>query len=99
MMFPKQGVYRSEKWKAAVREMGFCIRCGSTDSLECAHRDEGKGMGMKASDALTCLLCRACHYALGNGKDLDRDTKRAEMNRCIVMQLDWLTLNGRIKIA
>lgn len=99
MMFPKQGVFRSKPWMAAVHEMGFCIRCGSTEGLECCHRDEGKGYGLKTSDSLVCLLCRKCHFLLGNGKELDRDTKRAEMNRCIVMQLDWLTTNGRIKVT
>jgi len=84
-MFPKHPPLRSADWKIAVRMLGYCVRCGSNDGCEPAHRNEGKGMGMKASDAACAALCRVCHLELDQGRTMTRPEKRAELDRCIVL--------------
>ncbi|MGC0154826.1 hypothetical protein ACPRNU_20405 [Chromobacterium vaccinii] len=82
-------------WLAAVGSLKFCVLCGAY-GVQVAHRDEGKGMGMKSPDALTAALCPACHHELGNGNKLTREERRAEMNRAIVLTLEKLTAGGLV---
>jgi hypothetical protein len=98
MMFPKTTVYRSEKWKQAVRELGFCVRCRTQGPTECAHRDESKGMGQKTSDVTCASLCAPCHRELTDSRHLEREEKRNEMNRCIVLTIEELASTGRLTI-
>jgi len=85
--------FRSMSWLEAVRSIGFCVRCGK-HGVEAAHRDEGKGIGIKTSDALTAALCPECHHEIGNGNNMTRDERRAEMDRAIVLTIEILAANG-----
>ena len=85
MSFPKNPSLRSEDWKRAVRLLGYCVRCMAVCQPDCAHRNEGKGMGMKASDAACAALCRPCHFELDQGSNMVREDRRNEMDRCIVL--------------
>lgn len=71
-------------WFAAVASLGACQLCGSREALQVAHRDYGKGIGMKTSGAEATLLCAACHRELTDGTRYDRAEKRALMDRAIV---------------
>lgn len=84
-MIEKHPPLRSEAWKQAVRSLGYCVRCKTTCQPQCAHRNEGKGMGMKASDAACAALCPICHRELDQGRGMSRDERRAEIDRCIVL--------------
>jgi hypothetical protein len=86
---------RSENWLTNVREIGLCMRCGAF-GVEAAHRDFGKGFGQKTDDCATAALCPKCHFDLGNGRELDRATRRAEMDRCIVDTLIQLARAGKV---
>lgn len=45
-----------------------CANCGAQDgTIVPAHRNEGKGMGIKTHDAYCCPLCMSCHHAYDNG--------------------------------
>lgn len=77
-----------------------CIACGrQCETVVPAHANEGKGMGMKVSDALTIPLCMSCHTAY----DLttDRDDARAWFNRlhakwmCVLIEGGALVLSGK----
>jgi len=50
------------------------------DGTVCAahsnQQRDGKGTGIKASDAMVASLCSKCHYELDNGKDLSKDERR-----------------------
>jgi hypothetical protein len=80
---------RDSDWLQAVRDIPCCVRCRKF-GVQAAHRDEGKGFGTKTDDALTAAICPDCHRELGEGKDMDRATRRAEMNHWIIETLKVL---------
>ena len=88
-------IYRNKKWLQAVREIDCCVLCGRY-GVQAAHRNEGKGIGMKVDDSLTAALCPDCHTRIDNGRDLSREHRRAEMDRAIVLTLQALTRDGRL---
>jgi hypothetical protein len=45
-----------------------------------AHRNEGKGMGLKTPDIFTVPGCPACHHEYDQGKRFEREFKRALWN-------------------
>lgn len=45
-----------------------------------AHRNEGKGMGLKTADVLTVPACAACHHEYDQGKRFLREQKRDMWN-------------------
>lgn len=69
------------------------------DGIQVAHRDFGKGMGMKTKAWMTCPLCLACHQELTDGKKYNRDEKRALMDRAIVNTHDLLIQSGKVKLV
>ena len=83
-------IYRNKNLTEIVRDLP-CMHCGAIDGTVCAaHRNEGKGMGVKVSDALIAALCHRCHYELDNGKDLSRDERRDMWNRAYVKTMQYL---------
>ncbi|EFH8820856.1 hypothetical protein GFP84_12430 [Escherichia coli] len=75
--------------------MEFCVLCGRY-GVQAAHRNEGKGVGIKVDDCLTAALCVDCHSRIDNGRDMSREERRAEMDRAIVLTLKKLVNNGRV---
>lgn len=73
---------RSSSYLAAVRRIVFCVICNAT-GVQAAHRNEGKGMGSKASDFETAALCPRCHYEIDNGRLLSKSERRELMDRAI----------------
>lgn len=90
-------IYRNKKWLQAVREIDCCVLCGR-QGVQAAHRNEGKGIGIKVDDSLTAALCPDCHARIDNGRDLSREERRAEMDRAIVLTLQALTREGRLTV-
>lgn len=93
---PKAPTFRSEAWLAAVRSIP-CVKCGKP--AEAAHRNEAKGMGIKADDALTAALCREHHAEIDQGRHMTREERRAEIDRCIVLTVRELARAGKLRIA
>ena len=93
----RANVHRDARWLSAVRDIECCVRCQQF-GVEAAHRDVGKGMGQKTDDATTAALCSACHHELGNGADLDRETRRHEMDWAIVETIIELARAGRLAV-
>lgn len=87
--------YRSRKWLAAVASLEICVLCG-VHGVQVAHRNEGKGMGLKVSDALTAALCPSCHNLIDNDKSLEREHRRKLMDRAIVRTLEKLADGGMV---
>jgi len=75
--------YRDRRLLNAVRDFA-CQWCGRDDgTIVAAHSNEGiagKGMGMKASDALVAALCDQCHREVDQSSFLTR-RERQEMWR------------------
>lgn len=89
--------FRSRKWLSAVGELGDCVLCG-TYGVQVAHRNEGKGMGLKCDDSLTAAICPKCHNSIDNGKELSREERRALMDKAIVLTIQRLARVGRITV-
>lgn len=71
--------YRNKKLLELCREIP-CQSCGRSDGTVCAahsnQQRDGKGTGIKASDAMIASLCSKCHHELDNGKDLSKEERR-----------------------
>jgi len=80
---------------AAVASLCDCVLCGRY-GVQVAHRNEGKGMGLKNDDSLTAALCPECHHEIDNGKAISRQERRALMDRAIVLTLQQLTQRGLV---
>lgn len=93
----KQPVFRSEKWLQAVRELEDCVRCGR-HGVQAAHRNEGKGKGVKVSDCCSAALCVPCHSEIDQGTSMSRDERRSEMDRAIVLTVEKLAKAGRLVV-
>lgn len=91
----KQKTYRSKKWLAAVGSIDQCVLCGAWGT-QVAHRNEGKGMGMKVDDSATAALCISCHNSIDNGNQLSRDERRQLMDRAIVLTVIQVTRSGLV---
>lgn len=100
---PKDAPHYSAAWRAAVRGIRCCVRCrkpfAEQTSPDVAHRNESKGMGQKVDDCLTAALCRECHGELDQGKDMTRDERRRELDRCILLTLVILFRAGKVMVA
>lgn len=86
------------RWFAAVAEIGRCALCG-TFGVQVAHRDYGKGMGMKTAAWETAPLCPECHRELTDGTQYSRAEKRALMDRAIVNTHNTLAKAGKLRLA
>lgn len=91
----KQRTYRSKAWLAAVRLIEDCVHCG-THGTQAAHRNKGKGMAVKSSDALTAALCPFCHRDLDQGSSLSHEERRTLMDEAILATIDELARRGLI---
>lgn len=76
-----------------------CAVCGIDDgTCSPAHRNEGKGMGLKVSDALVAPLCFSCHRELDQGKG-SRAEKRDTWNRAYIDTVSKMIEEGTLKIG
>lgn len=90
----KEETFRSEAWLRAVRSIP-CVFCGAP--VQAAHRNEGKGMGLKVDDCLAAALCPPEHAEIDQGKNMTRDERRARMDRAIVLTLRELVRRGLVR--
>ncbi|MVW80197.1 hypothetical protein [Bordetella sp. 02P26C-1] len=87
----ESSVFRSRQHRLNVATLD-CVHCGRQGRSQAAHLNllaAGKGMGLKASDALIVPLCcdepgrRGCHHALDQGAVYDKATSAA-------LQIGWI---------
>lgn len=95
---PKHVRHESEAWRRAVAALP-CVLCGCEGQTQCAHRNEGKGMGLKTDDAMTAALCLTCHADIDQGPDLSRDDRRSRMDYAILLTISALVRAGNLRIA
>ena len=78
---PKRPPVRDEAYMRLVAAMD-CAHCGKAGPSQCAHGDEGKGMGIKASDETCWPACAdtpgrvGCHTLIGASGMFTRDQRR-----------------------
>ena len=90
---PKDVRYISEQWRRHVAGLP-CVHCGGAS--QAAHRNLGKGLGLKTDDCLCAALCPPEHARIDQGRDLTRDERRAIMDRYIVLTLQALVKAGKV---
>jgi len=83
------------RWFDAVAEIEVCVITGH-HGIQVAHRDFGKGMGLKTAPWMTAALWHELHRELTDGTQYNRDEKRALMDRAIVNTHDRLIRAGRL---
>lgn len=97
-------MYRNKKLLEIVRECP-CQHCGRQDgTVVSAHSNQlrdGKGRGIKSSDAMIAALCYTCHMNLDQGKDLSKQ-ERIDMweeayrkTMCFLIEQELLIVNPR----
>lgn len=87
-----------KRWQSAVHSLETCSRCGR-HGIQWAHRNEGKGMGLKVSPDQSAALCIPCHTALDQYRDMTREESRAEMDRAIVITHHRLYQAGKLRLV
>ena len=95
---PKEDRHESEAWRRAVAALP-CVLCRREGDTQAAHRNEGKGMGLKTDDALTAALCTACHSAIDQGKEFTREERRQRLDLAILLTIRALARAGKLRIA
>lgn len=94
----KDSRHESEPWRRAVAALP-CVLCQREGETQAAHRNEGKGMGLKTDDALTAALCTTCHTAIDQGPDFSRDERRRRLDVAILLTIRALARAGKLRIA
>lgn len=95
---PKDNRHESEAWRRAVAALP-CVLCHREGETQAAHRNEGKGMGLKTDDALTAALCQTCHSAIDQGPEYSRDERRRRLDVAILLTVRALARAGKLRIA
>ena len=94
-------MYRNKKLLEIVRESP-CQHCGIQDgTIVAAHSNQlrdGKGRGLKSSDARIAALCYRCHSDLDQGKSLSKDQRVEMWESAHRATIGWLFENGHIVI-
>ena len=91
----KEQQFKSEKFRRLVTTLP-CQHCGS-EGTQAAHRNQGKGLALKTSDALIVALCPTCHTQLDQGKDMDRTERRAFWDDAYIRQMQTMIERGLLK--
>jgi len=74
-MIEKLNRWRSPAHRRAVASLA-CVACGADGMTQAAHRNEGKGLAIKACDSQMMALCVKCHTAIDQGGKMDKATRR-----------------------
>lgn len=74
---PKTEPIQHAGYMAAVRDLGYCMRCRCACRPQFCHRDEGKGMGLKTDCREGWAGCAECHWLVGTARVYDKEERRA----------------------
>jgi hypothetical protein len=91
----KTKLFRSEPFRRLITTLP-CQECGK-EGTQAAHRNEGKGLALKTSDALIVALCPDCHTFLDQG-NMEREERRAMWDRAYIKQIQALIERGVLKV-
>lgn len=92
-------MYRNKKLLEVVREAP-CMHCGAQDgTVVAAHSNQlrdGKGRGLKASDAAIAALCCNCHHQIDQGFILSKEERRNAWDEAHRKTMRWLIENEHL---
>jgi hypothetical protein len=63
-------------YMAAVRDLGYCMRCGRSCRPQFCHADQGKGTGIKTDVRRGWPGCVECHWLIGTSGTYSKDARR-----------------------
>lgn len=89
-------MYRNQRLLEAVRESP-CQTCGAKNgTVVAAHSNQlrdGKGRGLKASDAAIAAMCYSCHYDIDQGSKLSKQERIDVWESAHRKTIRWLIEN------
>lgn len=94
---PKDASVRDKAYLRRVAALA-CAHCRRAGPSQAAHADEGKGMGIKASDHDTYPLCadapgrQGCHSLIGASGAFTREQRRALERKYVAQTRDALAI-------
>lgn len=95
-------MHRDAKLLKLARDQS-CVSCGAEDgTVVWAHsnlKEHGKGMGLKAHDAMGMFLCSICHHQLDQGFMWTREEKRENTLLWICRTHQRLWESGLVRVA
>ena len=99
MQIPKSRPVRDKAYRRWVASLP-CAHCGLEGHSQAAHADQGKGLGIKASDTECFPLCadrpgvRGCHSIIGSSGIFSRDERRDLEQRYVARTKDLAKRSG-----
>lgn len=92
--------YRNPALLSLAQKAPHCMGCDRRNdgTVVSAHSNQGKGMGIKASDATLMFLCRPCHSEYDQGAKMIREEKRQFAFYANAKTLRWLLEQGFLHV-
>ena len=95
--------YRNPYLLKLAAKAPCCMSCdapnaGQVVAAHSNHHADGKGMGIKASDAMIAFLCGDCHMTIDQGK-ASRELKRAAWVEAYMRTMRWLVESGHFIVS
>lgn len=82
----KECVSQHAGYQAAVRGLGYCMKCRIACRPQFCHADQGKGTGIKTDVRRGWPGCDHCHWLVGTSGQYPKEQRRA-----IEDELGWRT--------
>lgn len=73
----KEEMLQHTGYMAAVRGLGYCMRCRRACRPQFCHADQGKGTGIKTDCRRGWPGCAECHYIVGTSGQYPKEQRRA----------------------
>jgi hypothetical protein len=89
-------VYRNKKLLEVVRESPCQVCNAKNGTVVAAHSNQlrdGKGRGLKASDAAIAAMCYSCHYDIDQGSKLSKQERIDVWESAHRKTIRWLIEN------
>lgn len=93
--------FRSEPLRRAVASLE-CMRCGTEGRTQAAHSNQqrdGKGMGIKATDASIAALCCDCHTEIDQGRSMTKAERLEAFEEAHRKTMIALVERGKLRVA
>ena len=91
--------YRNKALLELCRDIP-CQSCGAMDGTVCAAHSnqlrDGKGTGIKASDAMVAAMCSRCHFELDNGMALNKQDRKDMFELAYRMTMKYFIENDML---
>ncbi len=89
-------MYRNKKLLEVVRESPCQVCNAKNGTVVAAHSNQlrdGKGRGLKASDAAIAAMCYSCHYDIDQGSKLSKQERIDVWESAHRKTIRWLIEN------